>query len=95
MIKTFSSKYEEDLFKGGIGHKDWANYRRVARRKLLMVHAATILSDFKNPPNNKLEELKKERKGQHAIRINQQYRVCFTWRDGHAYDVEITDYHDD
>ena len=95
MIKTYHSKHEEDLFTDGTGHRNWESFRRVARRKLLMVHAATTLSDFKNPPNNKLEELKKERKGQHAIRINQKYRVCFTWRDGHAYDVEITDYHDD
>lgn len=58
-----------------------------------MVHAAASLHDLKAPPNNKLEELKRDRKGQHAIRINDQYRVCFRWDDGHAYDVEIADYH--
>jgi proteic killer suppression protein len=58
-----------------------------------MLHAARNLDDLKVPPRNKLHKLIGDRAGQHAIRINDQYRVCFTWRDGHAHDVEITDYH--
>lgn len=62
-------------------------------RKLQMVDAATRLDDLKVPPGNKLHPLEDDRAGQHAVSINDQYRVCFRWRDGHAYDVEITDYH--
>jgi proteic killer suppression protein len=69
--------------------------RNVAKRKLAMVDAAKRLDDLKAPPGNKLHPLLKRRIGQHAIWINDKYRVCFTWKDGHAYDVEITDYHDD
>lgn len=58
-----------------------------------MVHAAATLSDLKAPPNNGLEALKGDRAGQHSIRINDQYRICFRWIDGHARDVEIVDYH--
>jgi proteic killer suppression protein len=66
---------------------------RVALRKLLQLHFAKQLSDMARPPGNQLEALTKDRKGQHSIRINDQYRICFTWRSGHAYDVEIADYH--
>ena len=59
-----------------------------------MVEAATQLNDLRKPPGNKLHPLESDRKGQHAIWINDQYRVCFEWKDGHAHDVEITDYHD-
>jgi toxin HigB-1 len=65
----------------------------VGRRKLQMLNAATTLTDLKVPPNNKLEKLEKDRKGQHSIRISDKWRICFVWKDGHAYDVEITDYH--
>jgi proteic killer suppression protein len=65
----------------------------VAKRKLQMVDAAAQLDDLKVPPGNRLHALTGDRKGQHAIRINDQYRVCFEWRDGNAYEVEITDYH--
>ncbi len=58
-----------------------------------MIHAARKLDDLKVPPGNRLHKLTKDREGQHSIRINDQYRVCFTWRDGHAYEVEIADYH--
>lgn len=67
---------------------------KVARRKLRMVDAATELKDLMAPPNNKLHALGKDRQGQHAIRINDQYRVCFEWKDKGAHNVEITDYHD-
>ena len=60
-----------------------------------MIEAALVLDDLRNPPGNRLEPLKKKRVGQHSIRINDQYRVCFTWRGQSAYDIEITDYHDE
>lgn len=66
---------------------------RAAFRKLLMIDAASILDSLKVPPGNRLEALKGGRKGRHSIRINAQWRVCFVWRDGHAYEVEIVDYH--
>lgn len=59
-----------------------------------MLDAATQLDDLKSPPHNRLHRLEKERAGQYVIWINDQFRLCFTWKDGHAYDVEITDYHD-
>jgi toxin HigB-1 len=70
-----------------------ANLRNVAKRKLAQVHAATKLDDLRIPPKNKLEKLEKDRAGQHSIRINDQYRICFVWENGDAYDVEVTDYH--
>jgi toxin HigB-1 len=66
---------------------------KVARRKLRMVAAATQLEDFRNPPGNRLEMLRGDRTGQHSIRVNDQWRLCFVWRDGDAYDVEVADYH--
>jgi proteic killer suppression protein len=67
--------------------------QRVALRKLLMLDAATTLEDLRVPPANRLEKLKGDREGQWSIRINDQWRVCFAWRDGNAHDVEIVDYH--
>ncbi len=93
MIKSFKDKGTADLFHQRGCHRRWLSFGRVAYRKLLMVHAAASLHDLKSPPANQLEALKRERKGQHAIRINGQYRVCFIWTDGHAEQVEITDYH--
>ena len=66
---------------------------RMGNRKLLQLHNAQTLSDLRIPPANRLEVLSRERAGQHSIRINDQWRVCFIWRDGHAYNVEIVDYH--
>lgn len=92
MIQSFRTRETEDLF-NDTPVKKWQSIESVARRKLNMVHAAAKLDDLKVPPGNKLHKLDKDREGQHAIRINDQYRVCFVWRDGNAYDVEITDYH--
>ncbi len=64
-----------------------------ALRKLLELDSALELSDLREPPGNRLEALKGDREGQHSIRINDQYRICFVWREGHAWDVEIVDYH--
>jgi proteic killer suppression protein len=92
VIKSFKTPDTEQLFNDQ-RVKQWQAIESVARRKLNMIHAAEKLSDLKVPPNNKLHKLKEDREGQHAISINDQYRVCFEWRDGNAYDVEITDYH--
>jgi len=93
MIKSFRENRTEALFHTGQGDKKWQSFERVARRKLLMVDAASSLRDLKSPPANKLEALKDDRTGQHAIRINGQYRVCFVWADGNAHNVEVVDYH--
>ena len=69
------------------------NIERVARRKLLMLNAATQLAALKVPPGNQLEPLKGNRRGQHSIRINDQWRICFVWKDDGVHDVEIVDYH--
>lgn len=67
--------------------------RHLARRKLIILDAVTELNALRVPPGNRLEALKGDRKGQHSIRINDQWRICFRWQDGDSYDVEITDYH--
>lgn len=92
MIRSFRSKDTEALF-ADIDVPRYRAFERIARRKLLYLHRARSLHDLRVPPGNRLEALKRDRKGQHSIRINDQWRVCFVWRDGDAYDVEITDYH--
>ena len=92
MIKSFRDKDTGRLFNRE-RVKQFQSIERTARRKLEMINAAKELRDLALPPNNKLEALKKDRAGQHAIRINDQWRVCFLWRDGNAYHVEIVDYH--
>lgn len=92
MIKTFNNKRTEQLF-GGQCHASFRAFRRAAERKLAMIDAATSLEDLLSPPGNRLEALYGDRAGQHSIRINKQWRVCFVWHEGHAYDVEIVDYH--
>lgn len=71
----------------------WVNIERQIRRKLDYLKAANELDDLKAPPGNRLEALKGDRKGQFSIRVNDQYRICFRWKGGDAYDVEVTDYH--
>lgn len=93
MIKSFADKRTEDFWGTGRSKGVPANLQRVALRKLVMLDDAVILEDLKAPPGNRLETLKGDRKGQHSIRINNQFRVCFAWRDGGADDVEIVDYH--
>ncbi|MGH9671198.1 MAG: type II toxin-antitoxin system RelE/ParE family toxin [Terriglobales bacterium] len=73
--------------------KRFRGFERVAQRKLQQLEAAVELRDLSSPPGNRLEALRGDRKGQHSIRINDQWRICFVWRDGDAYDVEIVDYH--
>jgi proteic killer suppression protein len=93
MIQSFRSSRTEALFRGDGGDRRWRSFEKVARRKLLMLDGAHALFDLASPPANRLEALKGDRRGQHSIRINDQWRVCFVWCDGHAYDVEIVDYH--
>jgi toxin HigB-1 len=94
LIKSFADAQTREFWETGKSKKvPPPNLRSVARRKLQMVDAATQLDDLKVPPGNRLHALQRERKGQHAIRINDQFRTCFTWKNGHAYELEITDYH--
>jgi proteic killer suppression protein len=93
VIKSFRCRDTEALFRRERARKFGADVERAAFRKLLMIDAASALDSLKAPPGNRLEALRGERKGQCSVRINAQWRVCFVWRDGHAYDVEIVDYH--
>lgn len=92
MIQSFASKETEELFQYQHSRRFRA-FERVALRKLLQLHAATELRELGSPPGNQLEALRGSRSGQHSIRINDQWRICFVWREGHCYDVEIVDYH--
>jgi len=92
MIRTFACHHTEMLFNSE-SIKRFNNIERVARRRLLMIHAATVVDTLRNPPGNRLEALCGNRKGQYSIRINDQWRVCFRWADDGVYDVEIVDYH--
>lgn len=93
MIQTFKDKDAEKVFKGQFSKKLPQAIQRKARMKLRMLDAALILEDLLIPPANRLETLSGDRKGQHSIRINQQWRVCFVWNDGQVQNVEIVDYH--
>lgn len=93
MIKTFACKETEKLFNRHFSRKLPQSIQRVARRKLEILAAAEELQDLRIPPSNRLEKLSGDRKDQYSIRINDQWRVCFEWRSGDAYEVEIIDYH--
>lgn len=92
MIHSFACQETEALFHS---HRclQFRNIERVARRKLLQLHAATLLQSLRVPPGNQLELLKGNRAGQHSIRINAQWRLCFIWKEDGAHQVEIVDYH--
>ena len=92
MIHSFTCLDTEALFHSQSVPR-FRNIERVARRKLLQLHAATELASLRVPPGNQLEALKGSRKGQHSIRVNDQWRVCFVWREDGAHQVEIVDYH--
>ena len=92
MIHSFTCLDTEALFHSQTVPR-FRNIERVARRKLLQLHAATELASLRIPPGNQLEVLKGSRKGQHSIRVNDQWRVCFVWREDGAHQVEIVDYH--
>lgn len=92
MIRSFKDRATERLFHDQ-PVRAFRAIERPARRKLQLLNAATRLEDLRVPPGNRLEALSGDRTGQHSIRINQQWRLCFRWRDGDAFDVEIVDYH--
>ena len=93
MIRSFACAETERLFGDETSRRLPAQIQRGARRKLLLLHQARRLDDLRVPPGNRLEALKGDRKGQHSIRINDRWRICFRWSDGHAHDIEIVDYH--
>ena len=93
MIKSFGDRDTERLFARDPVRRYPAELRRVMLRKLVAIDAAEALDDLRVPPSNRLEKLRGDRAGQHSIRVNDQWRVCFAWRDGDAHDVTIVDYH--
>jgi proteic killer suppression protein len=93
MIQGFKGREAERIWTGEVSRKNPQEIQKTARRKLRMLNNARTLDDLRVPPGNRLEALRGDRAGQHSIRINQQWRICFSWQDGHAYEVEIVDYH--
>ena len=93
VIRNFADKEAEKIWDGAFSRRLPTDIQLVARRKLRMLNNTAALEDLRAPPANRLEALKGDRKGQHSIRINDQWRICFRWTDGDAHDVEIVDYH--
>jgi toxin HigB-1 len=93
MIRSFRDSETEKVFHREPRTKFARNVQRAALRKLLLLHAAESLNDLRVPPGNRLEKLVGDRKGQHSIRVNDQWRICFVWNEGDAFEVEIADYH--
>jgi toxin HigB-1 len=93
VIKSFANRDTERLFRREPVRRFPADLRRVMLRKLVVLDAAESLEDLRSPPGNRLEKLRGDREGQHSIRINDQWRICFTWTDGGAHHVEIVDSH--
>jgi proteic killer suppression protein len=92
MIESFADAETEKIYRGQVSRRRPSNIQRTARRKLLQLQAAVQLQDLAVPPGNRLEPLKGRRAGQHSVRINDQWRICFRWEAG-AHEVEIVDYH--
>jgi proteic killer suppression protein len=92
MINSFRDRETAALF-AGKDVREWRSIKRIAERKLTFVDSATALGDLASPPGNRLEKLEGDRKSQHSIRINDQWRICFVWHQNGPHDVEITDYH--
>jgi len=93
VIKSFKDREIEKIFRGRFSRKLPQDSQRLAARKLEQIDAATVLDTLQIPPGNQLEALKGTRRGQHSVRINDQWRICFMWRGGDAFDVEVVDYH--
>lgn len=93
VIKTFRDKESEQLFQRRFTRRFPANLHRAAWKKLAMLDAAEKLEDLRVPPGNRFEKLSGKRAGEYSIRINDQWRICFRWREGNSYDVEVADYH--
>ena len=92
-IKSFRDRATEAIFNGQFAKAFGPDVSKIALRKLTYLHAARQLDQLRIPPANRLEALKGDRRGQHSIRVNDQFRICFRWREGDAFDVELTDYH--
>ncbi|WP_407169529.1 type II toxin-antitoxin system RelE/ParE family toxin [Bradyrhizobium sp. ORS 111] len=93
MIKSFKDAATKAAFEGEAQKGFPADLLKVARRKLQYLHAAVTLQDLRSPPGNRLEALRGDRRGQHSIRVNDQFRICFIWTEEGPVDVEFTDYH--
>ena len=93
MIQSFRDQATAQLSQRHTSRRLPPNLHQIAWRKLAVLHAAERLDDLRVPPGNRLEKLSGDREGQYSIRINERWRICFRWHEGHAYDVEITDYH--
>lgn len=93
MLKSFANRDAESIWLGRFARRLPTDIQRIARRKLRMLDAATALEELRVPPGNRLEALKGDRAGQHSIRINDQWRICFVWDGDGAREVEIVDYH--
>lgn len=93
MIRSFAGKDAERIWNERYVKSIDRNVQRVALRKLEVLHAANDVEELRIPPGNRLEQLKGDRKGQHSIRVNDQWRICLVWKDGGADDVELVDYH--
>ena len=93
MIGSFREKQLQRFWKEDRKHGIPTGIGSVLRRKLVMIAAATVLTDLRSPPSNHLERLRGDRKGQHSIRVNRQWRLVFQWQDGEAYEIKLVDYH--
>ena len=93
MIKSFADRDTEVLFQRQSVRRFPADLLRTMLRKLVAIDASEALEDLRVPPGNRLEKLKGDRSGQHSVRVNDQWRICFRWKEGDAYEVEIVDYH--
>ncbi len=93
MIKSYRNKEAKNAANGNFGKRIPADIRKRVKMRMDRINAAVELNDLKVPPSHRLEPLKGDRKGQHSIRVNDQFRICFVWKDSNAYDVEIVDYH--
>ena len=94
MIQSFANSETELIWSGRRSRKLLPDIQNAALRKLRLLNQARVLADLRVPPGNRLEALRADRRGQHSIRINDQWRICFVWDDGGPRDVEIVDYHD-
>ncbi len=92
MIGSFKDQEAERIYRRDKSRR-YASIERMILRKLLSIEAAVTLDKLRSPPANRLEALVGDRKGQHSIRVNDQYRICFVWKEEHAYEIEIVDYH--
>jgi toxin HigB-1 len=93
VIRSFRGREAEEIWHGRAVRSLSSDVQRIARRKLRVLNNSQNLSDLRLPPGNRLEALRGDRAGEHSIRVNDQWRICFVWQDGDAYEVEIVDYH--